>query len=252
MNKLLQKLQEKTHVSNAWITIPSAWTAELLCGTGLDSLCIDAQHGLATDFADILSILQATRHSSTAVVVRMPANEPAFTMRLLDAGVDAIITPMIKSVEETEYFVQSCYYPPLGNRSYGPLRASRVHSNYFENAEDLVCPIIMIETKEALEQIDDIVEVKCLKGLYVGPWDLSLDMGISPLADFTHPVLIEAFEKIASAAKRKGIFTCLHCSSPEEAIEMRKYGFRFYTIFNDSRALQKAAEVASNVFNESR
>lgn len=249
MSKLLKKLTEKEHLSNAWVTIPSAWTAELLAATGLDCLCIDAQHGLATDLDTILPMLQATRYSSTAVLVRMPKIDAAFSMRMLDAGVDALIAPMVKTAKETQEFVDSCYYPPMGNRSYGPLRVAKMYSTYFQEAEDLVCPMIMIETAEAVENIEEIVQVKGLKGLYVGPWDLSLSMGLDNMGDFSNAKLMQAIEKVLAAAKQANLFVGLHCASAEEGKKMAIYGFKLLTIFNDSRALSTAAKEAHGLFS---
>ncbi len=133
-NKLKCLWQENKTAINAWLTIPSAWTAEVLAHAGFDALTIDMQHGL-TDYQTAVTMLQAISTTDVVPLVRVPWNEPAMIMRLLDAGVYGIISPMINNRAEAEAFVSACRYPPLGYRSYGPIRANVYGGDdYFANA----------------------------------------------------------------------------------------------------------------------
>ena len=122
-NKLKQLWEEGKTAINAWLTIPSAWTAETMAHTGFDAITIDMQHGLA-DYQTTLSMLHAISTTDAVPLARVPWNEPATIMRPLDAGVYGLVCPMVNSREEAEAFVGACRYPPLGFRSYGPIRAN--------------------------------------------------------------------------------------------------------------------------------
>ena len=121
-NKLKTLWQEGKTVVNAWVTIPSAWSAEVMAHAGFDSLTIDMQHGLA-DYATALAMLQAVSTTDVVPLARVPWNDPAIIMRLLDAGAYGIICPMVNTRAEAEAFVGACRYAPRGYRSYGPTRA---------------------------------------------------------------------------------------------------------------------------------
>ena len=168
-NRLKRLWKEKKIALNAWLTIPSAWTAEVMAQVGFDSLTIDLQHGLI-DYHTALAMLQAISTTTVVPLVRAPWNEPSMIMRLLDAGAYGVICPMVNSRAEAEAFVQACRYPPAGNRSYGPTRAA-VYSggDYFSSANQTVLALAMIETTQALEDVEDIAATR---GLPVGWPDL--------------------------------------------------------------------------------
>jgi 4-hydroxy-2-oxoheptanedioate aldolase len=251
MIDIKEKIKAGKSVSNAWTTIPSSWTAELISQVGFDVMTIDAQHGLATDLSSILPIFQAMQGSDTMPFVRLPANDAAFAMRMLDAGAMGIICPMIKTREETERFVSNCRFKPSGERSFGPIRSSKINSDYFNKSNDLITTMAMIETKEAVENLADIAKTENLNGFYVGPWDLSLSLGLDKMADFEDPKLQQVFDKILNEADKNGLFVGLHCGGVEEGLKMEKMGFKFLTIFNDSRAIQTAAHQSAEAFTNS-
>ena len=128
---------------------------------------IDLQHG-QSDYQSSISMLQALSDSQSVPMVRVPWNEPGIIMKMLDLGVMGIIAPMINTKEDCEKFVSYCYYPPNGQRSFGPMRAQLLHgSNYFKDANKNILSFAMIETRQAVENLDKILSVPNLTGVYI-------------------------------------------------------------------------------------
>lgn len=170
---------------------------------GLDSLTIDMQHGLF----DPAHLRDAIRASQVPALVRLAANDPQPIGKALDYGAAGLICPMIESVADTEAFVAACYYPPHGNRSFGPVRVERPEDYLEHNRTDgqHISTFAMVETAAALEAIEDIARVERLTGLYVGPFDLSLSMGLDRPGDLTQPELRTAVEQALTVAKKHGL-----------------------------------------------
>ena len=175
-NLIKKKFSSNETVINGWLSIPNSFTAETMSKMGWDSITIDMQHG-QNDYSTSISMLQAITNNSIPFV-RVPWNEPGIIMKMLDLGVMGIIAPMINSKKECEEFVSYCNYPPLGQRSFGPMRAQLIYgSDYYDNANDNIISLAMIETKEAVENIDEILSVPHLTGVYIGPGDMSSSYG---------------------------------------------------------------------------
>lgn len=248
-NPIKQLWKENKTALNAWITIQSSWTAEIMANAGLDAMTIDAQHGLASDYHSILPMLQAIATTKTVPFVRIPWNDPAYIMRMLDAGVYGLICPMLNNRQESEAFVQASKYPPLGFRSIGSTRASlHFGDDYFENANDELVTMAMIETADAMKNLDDIAQTANMDGLYVGPWDLSVALRLSKVADFDSVELLSVFDKILNACTKHGIVAGVQCPSPEVAIKMSEMGFKFVTAMNDTTLLKTAAQKSVEIF----
>lgn len=248
-NPIHEKCAKGEVITNAWLSIPDSWTAEIIANTGFDVVTIDAQHGLATDLTTILPMLQAISGSSSVPFIRLPENNPAFIMHMLDAGALGLICPMINTAEDTENFVRSTKYHPQGNRSLGPIRSKLVYGkDYFKIANDLTMCFAMIETPEALKNLKEIAKVPNLNGLYVGPWDLSLSLGFEELADFKDPELVGILKEILLVCNENNLIPGIHATSPEGARISSDLGFKFITIINDSSALGEATKEALNRF----
>jgi 4-hydroxy-2-oxoheptanedioate aldolase len=245
INNLKTRWANQETLTNAWITIPDSWTAELVASVGFDVMTIDAQHGLATDLSTILPMLQAIKTGQSVPFVRVPPNDQAFIMRMLDAGVQGIICPMIDDATETEAFVKATKYYPKGIRSYGPLRANAIFGeDYLQKSNDAVVTLAMIETPAALKNIREIAKVPDLDGFYVGPWDLSLSLGYKNLADFNDVSFLAILKEIVAVATENKLNVGIHAGSPENAKKMADMGFKFVTTFNDSAGLKTAAKNA--------
>jgi len=243
-NKLKRLWEEDKIALNVWLTIPSAWTAEVMAQAGFDSLTIDLQHGLI-DYQTALGMLQAISTTPVVPLVRAPWNEPSMIMRLLDAGAYGVICPMVNSRAEAEAFVQACRYPPAGNRSYGPTRAAvYAGGDYFKSADRTVLTLAMIETAQALESVEEIAATPGLDGFYVGPIDLSISLGLSEKVDFDHSRLQEALDRIQRAAKANKLVTGIHTLSPGNVAGLRRRGFDLLTPATDTILLDTAARNA--------
>jgi 4-hydroxy-2-oxoheptanedioate aldolase len=238
----LQELWTAGHVAvNAWLTIPSGWTAELMSHCGFDSVLIDMQHGLI-DFEMTVSMLQAISTTSTVPLVRVPWNEPGILMRVLDAGAFGIVCPMINTAEQARTFVGACRYPPAGFRSYGPVRGLLYGGDdYVQRANNTILTLALIETAEALKNLEGIASVEGLSGLYVGPSDLSMSLGIAKRADFDDPKMQEALRHILETAQRHQLIAGVQAGSVDNALRLAAMGFRLVTPMTDSALLQSAS-----------
>jgi 4-hydroxy-2-oxoheptanedioate aldolase len=243
-NKLKHLWGEGKIAFNAWLTIPSAWTAEVMAQAGYDALTIDLQHGLI-DYQTALGMLQAISTTQVVPLVRTPWNEPSIIMRLLDAGAYGVICPMVNSRAEAEAFVQACRYPPAGVRSYGPTRAAvYAGSDYFASADQTVLTLAMIETVQALESVEEIALTPGLDGFYVGPLDLSISLGLGAKVDFDNLRLQEALDRILKAAKANQLAAAIHTMSLENVAGLAQRGFRMLTPATDTILLDTAARNA--------
>ncbi len=187
-------------------------------------------------------MMQAISTTDTVPIVRVPWNEPGLIMRVLDAGSYGVICPMINTREDAEKFVGACRYPPEGYRSFGPFRATLYGgADYAAHANEAVITMAMIETREALENVDDIMSVPGLDAVFVGPADLGQSLGEGPGMDRTEPAVVEAIDSVLDAARRHGVVAGIFTGSVEYASQMVKKGFRFVTVLSDGRLLASAA-----------
>ena len=230
-------------VVNGWLAIPSAFSAEVMAHQGFDSLTVDMQHGVV-DYQVAVTMLQAVSTTPTVPLARVPWNDPGRLMKILDAGVYGVICPMINTPEQAEALVQACKYPPRGYRSWGPVRASLyAGADYGDHANEDLVVMPMIETAEALRNLDDILSVPGVDAVYVGPADLSLALGCKPRLDQTDAPVVEAQQVIAKACKRHGVIAGIHNATAAYAVKMIAEGYQFVTLASDGRFMAaKAAE----------
>jgi len=230
-------------VINGWLSIPSAFSAEIMAHQGFDSITVDMQHGVV-DYQVAVTMLQAISTTSAVPLARVTWNDPALLMKILDAGVYGVICPMISSREQAEALVQACKYPPRGYRSWGPVRASiYAGADYGDHANADIVVMPMIETADALKNLDDILSVDGVDAIYVGPSDLSLALGYKPRLDQTEPAVVEAQRQIVAACKKHGVVAGIHNNSAAYALQMIEIGYQFVTIASDSRLMAaKASE----------
>ena len=171
-NKLKKIFKEGKVVVNGWLQIPSSFSAEVMANQGWDSLTIDMQHG-AVDYPNALQMLQAISTTDVVPMARVNWNEPGQIMKILDAGSYGVICPMVSNRQQAEKFVQACMYPPKGYRSFGPLRGLIYGGpDYGKHANNEILKLAMIETKEALDNLDNIMSTPGVDGIYIGPADL--------------------------------------------------------------------------------
>jgi 4-hydroxy-2-oxoheptanedioate aldolase len=236
------------HTVNGWLGIPNAFSAEIMAHAGWDSLTVDMQHGLV-DYQAMVGMLQAISTTSVVPMVRVPWNEAGIIQKCLDAGAYGIICPMINSRAECEQLVSVCRYAPAGSRSFGPIRASIYGgADYFRHANETVLALAMIETRTALEKLDEILAVPGLDGVYVGPADLAISLGVAPGFDPTDETVLDAIRTIVESSRSHGLHAGLHCGSTSFARKMFGWGFDFATILGDGRLMaMKAQEVVAEM-----
>ncbi|PYM20302.1 MAG: 2,4-dihydroxyhept-2-ene-1,7-dioic acid aldolase [Candidatus Rokuibacteriota bacterium] len=234
-------------VVNGWLSIPSAFSAEVMAHQGFDSLTVDMQHGVV-DYQTAVTMLQAIATTPVMPLARVPWNDPAIVMKTLDAGAYGIICPMINTAAQAEALVQACKYPPRGYRSWGPVRASiYAGGDYGDHANDELIVMPMIETAEAVKNLDEILRVSGVDAVYVGPSDLSLALGLKPRLDQTDAEVVDAQQRIVELCKRRGIAAGIHNATAAYALKMISIGYQFVTLASDSRfmAAKAADEVAA-------
>lgn len=224
-----------------WLAIPSSFSAEIVARCDLDYVCVDTQHGLV-DYSDSWPMLQAVNLGSATPLVRVPWNEPGIIGKSLDAGARGIIVPMVNTRAQAEAAVAACRYAPEGGRSYGPARVVRQEgSDYYAHANADVAVIPMIETVEALTNLDDILSVPGVDAAYVGPSDLSVSLGLPPGNNDGEAAFDEALAAIAAGCVRHGVIAGCHTVS-ELCPRRIEQGFRMITITSDTTALARALE----------
>jgi 4-hydroxy-2-oxoheptanedioate aldolase len=208
---------------------------------GWDSLTIDLQHGVV-DYAAAVNMLTAISTTPTVPVVRVPWLDPGILMKVLDAGAYGVICPMINTRADAELLVAATHYPPRGTRSYGPARAVLYGgSDYAQCADDTIVVFAMIETKQGLDNLDEILSVCGLDAIYIGPADLSLALGCTPAFDDVAPPVAAAIERIAARAKHHAVVAGIHTGSPEGASRRIEQGFGFVTVGSDIRLMADGA-----------
>lgn len=231
-------------VYNGWLMIPSSVPAELMSRQGWDSITIDMQHGLM-DYSDALPMLQAISVTDTTPIVRVPALESGIIGRMLDAGAYGIICPMVNTRKQCELFVRCCRYAPLGHRSMGPVRATMyAGADYAAHANDTMVAMAMIETEEAVNNLDEILSTPGLDAIFVGPSDLSVSMGHTPGFDPRFPKVYDAIVRIAEAARRHGVVAGIHTGSVAYTREMETLGYRFFAYLSEFRFMATAGNEA--------
>ena len=240
--QLRQRLEAGEKIINGFCSAPSPILAEFLARQGFDALTIDLQHGLI-DYQTSLTMLQAIAATGIPTICRVPWNDPIPVMKALDAGFEAIICPMINTREEAEKFGSYARYAPRGVRSFGPTRSLNVFgASYSEVANDRIVTLAMIETETGVKNLEEILAVPEIDGIYIGPADLTLSMGFPPSILVTEPKVIDAIEHIRATTKQKGKFVGLHCSSGATAAQTLAQGFDLATISTDIRIFVAAVQ----------
>lgn len=232
-------------VINGWLAIPSGFSAEVMAQCGFDSITVDMQHGVQ-DYQSMVTCFQAMHGHPVTPMVRVPWNEPGIIGKALDGGAYGVICPMINTKEEAERFVASCKYPPRGTRSNGPIRAGLYGTaggyQATANAETLCIP--MLETRTAIANMEAILDVEGIAGVYVGPSDLGFSYGLVPKLDRDEPEILKIYDKLIKECDKRGIYPGIHCSGAEGAARNIKLGFKLVTLLNDCGLMAAFAKMS--------
>lgn len=241
-NKLRTLWANDQAAVNGWLAIANSFSAETMAHQGWDTLTIDLQHGVV-DYQAMVGMLQAISTTATVPIVRVPWLEPGIIMKTLDAGAYGVICPMVNTREEAQRFVAYTSYAPKGTRSFGPVRALLYGgADYPAHANDTIVRFAMIETAQALDNLDAILSVEGLDAIYIGPSDLSLALGCKPTFDDVEPKVAQAIDHILARAQAHGVKAGIHNGRPDVARARIAKGFRFVTVGSDARLLAAGSQ----------
>ena len=241
-NKLKQIWQSGGAAVNGWLAVPNGFAAETMAQAGWDSVTVDLQHGVQ-DYMSMVSCFQAMQAHPVLPMVRVPWNEPGIVGKVLDAGAYGVICPMVNTVEQARNFVSYCRYPPAGDRSNGPIRAGiyGVSTGYQKTANEEVLCIPMIETREAVANLDAILDVPGVDAVYIGPSDLGFSHGLIPILDREEPEMLAILERVAKSADRAGRAAGIHCGTTAYAKRAIGMGFKLVTVGSDAVFIAQGA-----------
>ena len=238
-NPLISAWEAGRTTYGVWCTMPGSVPAELIARQGVDYVCVDYQHGLI-DHSTAIPMMQAIEAGGSVPIARVSWNEPDRVMRVADAGARGVVVPMVNTAAEAERAARALRFPPHGDRSYGPVRAREVlGTTDLDALADQAC-LIMIETADAIRNVREIAATPGIHGLYVGPSDLALAMGLLPGHNPPDPEFLRVIDGILAACRDNGLAAGIQCASGESAAEWAERGFDMLTIASDGPLLTGA------------
>jgi len=239
-----QALDAGKTLSNVWIMLGSGLVLEIAADAGWDTATIDLQHGQG-GFNEMVAMITAADAAEIPALVRIPHNEPGYIHRALDAGAQGVIAPMINSKKDAQDFASACKYPPIGARSWGPVRAALVmEGDYTTQANDWTFCCAQIETQSALDNIDDIMSTDGIDCVLVGPNDLCLSLTKGDKLDINAPVVLEALDLILAKAKEHNVYAWCFANDAEYARMVTKKGYQIITAGADAGFIAAGAQAA--------
>ena len=250
-NFVLEKVRRGEKTFGSFLGMGSATVAELLGHAGCEWLLIEMEHN-GLDMAEVEHILMAIGGTDAVPLVRIPSAEPVFIQRSLDIGGMGIAVPMVRTVAEAEAIVRATRYPPEGSRSFGPLRASHYtveYEAYFERANANILTMLIIETPEAVENLEEIANVEGIDVLFIGAFDLCLSMGLNPF-EMPLPEIDAVMERALAVGRSSGKAVGAGVGSPEELQARADQGFNFLSYGPDYMLLTGAIRPGVEAFKQ--
>lgn len=241
-NTTKQMLREGKKTCGAWVSTGSDIVTEAMAEVGFDWICIDTEHGPG-DFRETRAQLQALSTTPTTPIVRVAWNDMVMVKKILDIGAQGLILPWVNTKAQAEQAVNACKYPPAGLRGYaGEVRGARYgfDRDYLQTANDEILIALQIETREAVQNIEEIVQVPGIDVLFVGPWDLSFSLGC-PL-NFDHPDHRQAMLRIETVAKEAGKILGTITGNLQDLKKFYDKGYQFVATCIDITFLINAAK----------
>ncbi|WP_112662356.1 HpcH/HpaI aldolase family protein [Microvirga flavescens] len=231
----------------AWCGLPEPSNSAVLAREAFDAIVLDLQHG-AIDFAAAVRAIPGIVAAGKPAIARIPVGDFATASRFLDAGVAGVIAPMINSLEDARLFASFMKYPPIGSRSWGPHGALTFSGlgadDYFRKANGLSSALAMVETREALAVVDEILAEPGIDGVFIGPSDLSIALSGGAALDPEGREVEEAIAHVLNRTKAAGKVAAIYAASGEKAAEWARKGFHLISIGTDAGLLRMGAEAA--------
>ena len=225
-----------------WLALADGYAAELCATCGFDWLLIDGEHA-PNDLRSTLAALQAVAAYGAHPVVRLPRGDETLIKQVLDIGATTLMVPMVESAGQARQLVRAMRYPPRGIRGVGSgiARAARwsQYADYLHEADERVCLLVQVETREALQQVDEIAAVDGVDGVFIGPADLAASFG--HLGQSAHPQVQAAIESGIGAITQAGKAAGILCADEALARHYLEAGARFVAVGIDTALLVKAA-----------
>ena len=241
-NLLKEKLRKGENAVGTFIELGHPDVTEILSHSGFDWLLIDGEHspmGLET----IERMIQAMAGTKCTPIVRPQWNDPVVIKRILDLGAHGIVVPWVNTKEEAKATVAATRYPPEGIRGWGPRRAARWDPDYRDTANKEIMVCVQVETQKSLDNLDEIMGVDGIDACYVGPWDLSNNLGYSVPPNYDNKNFTDALDHVLKVAKDHGKPAGLWTNLDNVGWAVKK-GFRFNTVINADMMLQYGAAEA--------
>jgi 4-hydroxy-2-oxoheptanedioate aldolase len=239
---LREKWAKGETVFGLFAGLPCGFAAEIVCAKGVDYVCVDQQHGVC-DYRDMVEMARGIDARGAVALTRVPANESWVIGKSLDAGAQGVIVPLVNNRREAAQAVAACRYPPKGERSNGPARAALVMgSRDMKITGDGVLCFVMVETRDGLANVEDIAATPGLDGIYIGPSDLAISLGLGPGLDRDEPEHVAAVAAILAACQRHKIIPGIHTGSGRSAKNFAAKGFRLVTFGGDANLLRAGVE----------
>ena len=250
-NWVREKLRSGQPTLGCFLGLGSPNAAELLAHAGFDWLVIETEHN-GLDSAEVQQMLMAVNGRESIPLVRVPSAQPVYIQRALDMGGLGIVVPMVRTAAEAEAIVRATRYPPLGARSWGPLRASAYtfdNADYMKRANDQILVALILETKEAVDNLEAIASVPGIDALFLGKWDMSLALGLNPI-DLPLAPIDAIQERMLAVCRRHGVACGTSAGGPDELRALRDQGHLFISYGADYHLLASAARAGLAAFRQ--
>ena len=241
-NLLKEKLSKGENAVGTFVEMGHPDVTNILSHAGLDWLLIDGEHS-PMGYETMEVLLQAMVGTDCTPIIRPQWNDPVVIKRILDLGAHGIVVPWVNTKEEAEAVVKAVRYPPQGIRGWGPRRAARHDPDYRATANDEMWVCIQVETQQSIDNLDEILSVEGIDACYIGPWDLSNNLGFGVPPNYDNNVFTDAVEKILKIATAHGKPAGMWCNL-ESAVWAVKKGFRCNTVMNADAMLRYGAAAA--------
>ena len=253
MNKLLERKEKHLPSYGTFIQLKTPAAVEIIASAGLDYIIVDSEHG-AFGMDDICDAIMAADGAGICPLVRIPEISRRAVPYALDAGAQGLIVPAVETVEEVRQLVRYAKFTPVGNRGYAPTRDGRWGTDqpsrqgiraYMDSCNGQTLLLPQCETESCLKQIEEITAMEGVDGIFIGPMDLSIALGVPLQVDA--PVMQQAIETILRACQNHGKLAFIYCNDGETARRMADMGFDAMAVGADIFLLQGAYQGLSKV-----